>query len=92
MGRREKSVDTRCLGQTVLALEIVDGADGVEVRNHGGLPSDGEANWPTDTIGKSPGSNSGETTGFLRLPYGTFGLDMRKRVRVIDPHSLSHPL
>jgi hypothetical protein len=50
----------------------VDGADGVEMRNHGGLLSEGEANWPTDTIGRSPRSNSGEITGFLRLPYGTF--------------------
>src|SRR5215211_2064503 len=60
----------------MLALEILDGVDGVEMRNHGGLLSDGEANWPTDTIGKSPRSNTGEITGFLRLPYGTFGCHM----------------
>ena len=73
VGRREECVDAGGLAKAVLALEIVDGADSVEVRNHGGLLSDGEANWPTDTIGKSPGSNTGEITGFLRLPYGTFG-------------------
>jgi hypothetical protein len=72
VGRREESVDTRCLGQAVLALEIVDGADGVEMRNHGGLLSGGEANWPTDTIGRSPRRNTGKITGFLRVLYGTF--------------------
>ena len=76
MGRREESVDSRCLGQALLAFEIVDGADGVEMRNHGGLLSGGEANWPTDTIGRSPRSNTGEITGFLGLPYGTFGPHM----------------
>lgn len=44
LGCREEAVDTRRLRQAMLALEIVDGADGVEVRNHGGLLSAGEAN------------------------------------------------
>jgi hypothetical protein len=69
-------MDTRCLGKAVLALDIVDGADGVEVRNHGGLLSGGASNWPANTIGKSPRSNTREITGFLRLPYGTFGSQM----------------
>jgi hypothetical protein len=37
-------VDTRRLGKAVPAVEIVDGADGVEVRHHGGPLSAGEVN------------------------------------------------
>ena len=72
MGRCEEPMATRCLREALLTLEIVDRADGVEVRNHGGLLSEGGANWPADTIGRAPRSNSGEIAGFFRLLYGTF--------------------